>query len=163
MARATSLAGITQSLPYTVGWRTDEQFAAAFLEARRLGAEAMEAEAMRRAFEGIELPVGWHKGKPGAFVRTYSDVLLIFLLKGAYPEKYADRMELKGALAQIDLKPLPDDALRRIANGEHPNAVIAGLAQDALAQGVLALPPGRDTMRDTNGDTNGDTPEAGEG
>ncbi len=122
-----------------------------------MAAAALEGEAIRRAFEGIETPVGWHKGLPGAFVRTYSDVLLIFLLKGAYPEKYADRMELKGALAQIDLKLLPDDALQRIANGEHPNAVIAGLAQDALAQGVLALPPGRDTIEDTSQDTIEDT------
>ena len=36
-------------------------------------------------------PAGWYKGKAGGTVREYSDLLLIFLLKGMRPEKYRER------------------------------------------------------------------------
>ena len=58
-------------------------------------------------------------------MRKYSDTLLIFLLKGLRPEKYKERMELKGGLARIDLRQLPDHLLERIANGEHVMSVLA--------------------------------------
>ena len=50
-----------------------------------MAADILEAEAYRRALEGREKPVGWYKGKPGGYVREYSDVLLMSLLKGASP------------------------------------------------------------------------------
>ena len=52
-----------------------------------MAADILEDEVDRRAVEGVEKPVGWHKGKPGGYVREYSDTLLIFLLKGDRPEK----------------------------------------------------------------------------
>ncbi len=42
--------------------------------------------------EGVEEPVRWYKGEAGGMVRKYSDVLLIFLLKGLRPDKYKDRV-----------------------------------------------------------------------
>ncbi len=48
-------------------------------------ADLLEAEAWRRAVEGVEKPVGWYKGKPGGYVREYSDTLLIFPLRGLRP------------------------------------------------------------------------------
>ncbi len=53
-------------------------------------------------------------------------------------------MEVKGALAHIDLSQLPDHLLQRIANGEHPLAVLAS-AVPVDAEGrpvVAALPAG---------------------
>lgn len=86
--------------------------------------------------------MGWHKGQPGGYVREYSDVLLIFLLKGLKPEKYRDRLELKGTLANLDMDRLPDEAIHRLARGEHPLAVLASLASAAPA-GLLG--PGSDS------------------
>lgn len=69
-----------------------EQFQAALLEAK----EALVEEGRRRALEGVEEPTGWYKGEPGGFVRRYSDALLIFLIKGAFPDIYKDRHEHTG-------------------------------------------------------------------
>lgn len=88
---------------------------------------SLEAEAVRRASEGTLKPTGWHKGEPSGYIREYSDILLIFLLKGAKPEKYAERVQIRGALANIDVTKLPDEAVLRISQGEHPMAVLASM------------------------------------
>jgi hypothetical protein len=54
--------------------KEDLEYAAAFEEARAMAAQALEDEARRRA------------------VICESDVLLIFLLKGAMPERYRDNV-----------------------------------------------------------------------
>ena len=68
------------------------EFAEAFEEARARGAEALEDELMRRAKAGVTESV-FHKGEEVATVQRYSDVLGIFLMKGAMPDKYKDRSE----------------------------------------------------------------------
>ncbi len=75
-----------------------------------------------------ETPDDWHrKGVAGGTIREYSDILAIFLLKGLRPDRYQERvgMEVRGTLAHLDLNRLPDHLLQRIADGEHPYAVIA--------------------------------------
>lgn len=79
----------------------DESFAAEWDEAVDEAADLLEEEARRRAHEGWEEPVFGRlsgkdagEGEIGA-VRKYSDTLLIFLLKGARPEKYRERAEVK--------------------------------------------------------------------
>ena len=57
------------------------------------------------------------------------NTLLIFPLKGALPGRYEDCIELKGALANIDLTKLPDDSFARIAQGEHPLSVLASASR----------------------------------
>ena len=99
-----------------------------------MAGDALEAEAIRRATEGVLKPTGWYKGEPGGYIREYSDILLIFLLKGAKPDKYAERVQVRGTLANIDLAKLPDEAVLRISQGEHPMAVLASMQ---------ALPPGQ--------------------
>ena len=76
----------------------------------------------------------------------YSDTLLIFLLKGAFPEKYSEKHELKGAFSHLDLEKLPDAALARIAAGEHPMSVLASLARD---YSPAALGPGQGSQPDS--------------
>jgi hypothetical protein len=70
-------------------------FAALMDEAREQAVEAMEAEAWRRAVEGVP---DFKLGKNGEEIpmRRYSDTLLIFLLKAAKPEKYRERLALSG-------------------------------------------------------------------
>lgn len=57
--------------------------------------DTLEGEAWRRAVKGVLKPV-YQAGKKVGTVREYSDTLLIFLLKGAKPEKYKDRGEISG-------------------------------------------------------------------
>jgi hypothetical protein len=77
----------------------DPEFAKAWEAALEIAADALEAEAWRRAVDGVDEPVGWFKGEAGGTVRKYSDTLLIFLLKGARPHKYREtiRQEIANA------------------------------------------------------------------
>jgi hypothetical protein len=91
ITRACELAGVVRMTMYRLRER-DEGFREAWTQAAKLGAEGLEDEARRRAYEGWDEPVHF-QGKATSVVRKYSDVLLIFLLKGAMPEKYKDRVE----------------------------------------------------------------------
>ena len=93
----------------------DPAYREAFDQAKEDAADILEAEAFRRAVDGVEKPVGWYKGKPGGYVREYSDILLIFLLKALRPEKYRDRLNLRGSFAHIDLNQLPAQSLGSFA------------------------------------------------
>ncbi len=47
------------------------------------------------------------------------DPLQEMIRQAVGPEKFKDRVELRGALANIDLAQLPDHLLQRVADGEH--------------------------------------------
>ncbi len=129
------VAGVGRNSHYR--WlEKDSEYREAFELAKEDAADILEAEAYRRAVEGVEKPVGWYKGKPGGTVREYSDILLIFLLKALRPEKYRERVEVRGSLAHIDFNRLSDDQLARIAAGEPVLAVLA-----TSADPLKALPP----------------------
>ena len=70
--------------------RTDEAFAAALVEAADAAADMLEAEAVRRAKEGVKKDV-WFKGEIVGQEIVYSDSLLALLLKASKPEKYSER------------------------------------------------------------------------
>ena len=70
---AAKAAGVARNSHYE--WLKDEHYRAAFAEAKEQAVDALEDEAIRRAHAG-------------------SDTLLIFLLKGAKPEKYRERSEV---------------------------------------------------------------------
>ena len=82
-------------------WLADPTYYAQFEEAERKSVKTLEDEARRRAFEGCRRLKFDARGKPLIDPATkkpyeelqYSDTLLIFLLKGALPEKYRERME----------------------------------------------------------------------
>lgn len=95
VTHASRDAGVHVSYHYN--WlEIDPEYPAKFKLAHQEAVEALEREARRRAIEGVEEPTGWYKGEPGGFVKKYSDTLLIFLLKGALPDKYKDRHEHTG-------------------------------------------------------------------
>ena len=115
----------------------DPDFGDAVREVQEAAADRLEQEAYRRAVEGVREPTGWYKGMAGGYIQRYSDTLAIFLLKGLRPDKYADRVELKAALANLDLTRLPDHMVEQIAQGVHPLVVLAQAneaAQKLLAQ-----------------------------
>jgi len=76
----------------------DPEYVTQFMVAKERGADALEDEAIRRAHEGMETD----KTRPGpngepVVIRQYSDLLMIFLLKGMRPQKYRDNVEVTGA------------------------------------------------------------------
>lgn len=86
------VVGISRKTHYD--WlRTDPAYVKAFNDADASAVDALEKEARRRAVEGVEEGV-YYKGERVDTVRKFSDLLLIFLLKGARPEKYRDRVDV---------------------------------------------------------------------
>lgn len=79
-----------------------EGFAAEWDEALEIGVAALEDEANRRAFHGVETPV-YQGGELVGHIRKYSDTLAIFLLKAHRPERYTERLatEQSGSLKVI--------------------------------------------------------------
>jgi hypothetical protein len=93
VGKASAASGITRVTAYK--WRKEvEGFAAAWDAALEIGVSALEDEAHRRAFEGVDEPV-FHLGRKVASVKKYSDTLGIFLLKAHAPEKYRERSEVQ--------------------------------------------------------------------
>jgi hypothetical protein len=89
------MAGIDKGTHYD--WlRKDPEYKAQFEAAQVQAADILEDEAVRRAYVGVEKPITV-AGKREV-IREYSDTLLIFLLKGARPNKYRDnvRQEVTG-------------------------------------------------------------------
>lgn len=96
VSRACEAVDISRMTAYN--WREENpEFAAAWDRAKAIGLDALEDEATRRAFEGIDKPIV-HQGVITDTIREYSDTLAIFLLKGGKPEKYRERVsqELTG-------------------------------------------------------------------
>lgn len=83
---AAHAAGYSRQHVYAVR-ANDPVFAQAWDAARDQAAEELEAEAWRRAVEGIEEPI-CAGGKVVGTWRRYSDALLMLLLHGAMPKKY---------------------------------------------------------------------------
>ena len=96
VTRAAEIADIVRATHYN--WlKDDSDYVEAFKQAEGRAADRLEQEARRRAVEGTEKPV-FQGGKLVGTIREYSDTLLIFLMKGAMPEKYKERFssELTG-------------------------------------------------------------------
>lgn len=101
-------AGIGRQTVYDARNR-DEAFAELWDDALDEAADAMEIEARRRAVQGVKRTIYVRSGTDDdrrpvyekQEIREYSDTLLIFLMKGARPEKYRDNYDLKSALAAL--------------------------------------------------------------
>jgi len=105
ITRAAQAANVARTKHYC--WLKDPAYAKAFLEAEEIAVEKLEAEARRRAVEGLKRKKFNRNGDPimdpetseQYFEHEYSDTLLIFLLNAARPEKYKklNRHEIVGA------------------------------------------------------------------
>lgn len=86
--------GISHSAAYALRDK-DADFAAAWDDALEQAYDELEAEARRRAFEGVDEPV-FYQGIECGTVRKYSDGLAQFLLKGYRRRKFGDKTEITG-------------------------------------------------------------------
>ena len=68
------------------------------------------------------------------FEHAYSDKLLELLLKSQMPEKYGDKLNLKGILGTLDMDRLPDELVARIAAGDDPVQVLASAGAATVRQ-----------------------------
>lgn len=97
VSAACAAAGITRRGTVYDWQEHDDAFAAAYREAEIQATEVLEAEARRRAVDGVTKETGiFHHGQLiGTQVEvSYSDTLLIFLLKARAPEKYRERHDV---------------------------------------------------------------------
>jgi hypothetical protein len=126
--------------------KDDPDYPERFKQAHAEACDHLESEARRRAVEGVEKPV-FHKGVICGTVQEYSDTLLIFLMKGALPEKYRERMEHSGPgggaipLAALGDAGLDDDErieleeLRAIQRSKNAGAICHDGERRAMANG----------------------------
>lgn len=95
LARTGSVTAAVRAagVPFEVADRRrsdDESFARRWANAEQQAIDALEAEARRRAVEGVDEPV-FYQGRQTGTVRKYSDALLSLLLKARRPGKFVDR------------------------------------------------------------------------
>lgn len=86
VGKAAEAAGIDRDYHYY--WlRSDENYVAAFKQARQMAGDKAEDEVVRR--EGFDHPI-IYEGKVTGSYKAYSDNLAMFFLKGLRPERYRD-------------------------------------------------------------------------
>jgi hypothetical protein len=115
---AVVLAGTSRMRVYELR-KVDEDFRAAWDEAENSASDKLEAEAWRRAVDGVPEPlvsagkiVRDDDGNPIA-IRRYSDAMLTLLLKARRPEKFRERNSVEKS--GLDGKPIQlDDARQRL-------------------------------------------------
>ncbi len=91
---AVAAAGAARGSFYN--WRYDDpQFAADWDRALDEGIALLEDEAIRRARDGVTIPV-FYAGEEVGAIRRPSDALLMFLLRAHRPERYRERPWVPG-------------------------------------------------------------------
>lgn len=89
ISAAARKAGVSRSHAYMLR-STDIDFASDWTDALETAVDSLEAEARRRAVDGVDAP-HFHQGSVAGTVKKYSDTLLMFLLKAHRPERYRER------------------------------------------------------------------------
>jgi hypothetical protein len=100
VSEAARAAEIDRALTYRAR-EADKAFASAWDDALDEAADALEAEARRRAVDGTEEAV-YHQGVVCGTIRKYSDSLLTLLLKAHKPAKYRENHKIEHAGADGD-------------------------------------------------------------
>jgi len=127
ISHACELAEVGRQTHYD--WlREDPEYKVRFAEAEEATTEDLEAEARRRALEGVREPVGFYKGTATEYVQRYSDTLLIFLLKARRPDVYRERFELAVT-----------EAAQRLRESERPKLLRALQEANITAEQVATI------------------------
>lgn len=86
---AAEACGLSRARAYQIR-ESDQAFADEWDAAEAEAADRLEAEAWRRAVEGVDEPVFFKDEQVGT-IKKYSDTLLVTLLTAHKPDKYAKR------------------------------------------------------------------------
>ncbi|GHF18089.1 hypothetical protein GCM10017044_10750 [Kordiimonas sediminis] len=109
VAAAAKAAGVARSTCYD--WRQrDAMFSREWERAVETGTDALEDEAVRRSYEGVDKPV-FRGSEIIGHVREYSDAMLMFLLKARRPETFRDSKKSK--TTELDLKGIRNELFRK--------------------------------------------------
>lgn len=82
-------------------WREhDATFSVRENQVKQEFADALEAEAVRRAYHGFDRPI-YQRGVLCGYERVYSDMLLKMLLSAAKPDKYRENVHVSGTVEQV--------------------------------------------------------------
>jgi hypothetical protein len=92
IVKAARWAHISRQTHYD--WMEDPTYRAAFEEAWKRAADALEAEAVRRAHDGIRKAVRY-KGRVVGYETEFSDTLLLALLKAKKSNEYRDKSTIE--------------------------------------------------------------------
>ena len=144
--RACERAGVGRSSVYR--WRAaDPDFAADWAAAEAEAADRLEDEAMRRAMEGVAVPV-FYKGEQVGERRQYSDRLLILLLKARRPERYGrpagaacPRCDARRAAAPAAVDGAADRAAEHAGANPHPHVAAAAVEAPVPAAAAAVRAP----------------------
>lgn len=162
VSRSAKSIGIDRNCHYY--WMSkDAEYLEAFRHAKEVAAETLEAELTRRALQGVR-KLKFHQGKPimvrceatdeGAvrvgdgekveyyrhyYEHDYSDVLGIFLMKGAMPEKYRERYEVHDG--DKDINETIERELEVLANRETSIATANDPESNGRERGNGQAPP----------------------
>lgn len=113
MGKACKAVSIARQTAYE--WRSEiPEFAEAWDRAMKVGVSALEDEAHRRAFDGIDKPIV-HQGVVMSTCKEYSDTLAIFLLKAHAPDKYRERISTEISNPDGSLTLTPDERAAKLA------------------------------------------------
>lgn len=126
---AAQVAGINPRTAYA-SYHSDAEFRKGWDIAHLAASVPLEAEARRRAVDGVLEPV-FYKGEVVGSVRRYSDALLMFLLKGANPDRYMGAVTSHTIVTGADGGPVRTDF----------GAMLAEIRADRLS---AATPPPAD-------------------
>lgn len=108
ITHAAKEAGVVRQQHYE--WLECPDYKACYDAAHAEACDVLEQEARRRATTGWDEPV-FHNGEECGVKRKFSDTLLIFLMKGAMPDKYRDNSKVEH-VGNVDVGPvlvLPPD------------------------------------------------------
>jgi hypothetical protein len=100
VASAARIAQIDRMLHYRK-LESDPLYQKAFARAKEEVSDTIEGELFRRAVHGEKEPV-FYKGKKVATIIRKSDTLLMFIARGAMPDKYRERTSIEHS-GSVDL------------------------------------------------------------
>lgn len=89
VAEAARAVGYTDTAALQAHRRNDDDFAEQWEEALQAAAHVLEEEAIRRAHDGVMEPV-FYKGDIVGYKPSYSDTLMMFILRGLKPGVYRE-------------------------------------------------------------------------
>lgn len=139
ISEAALRAGVERSTAYRL-YESAPDFAEAWNTALETACDALELEARRRAFIGVEKPV-FYQGEECGRIREYSDTLLITLLKAHRPGRFRERVESSQSnfdYNDADLSVLNAYELERLIAGDDPRSIFAAARARRIREAAQA-------------------------